>query len=889
MLIELLDRLPRFAAEHPRAVLSVAALATVAAAVLGAGIELRTSTRELVPPGDPAQARWEALQREFHDPEPLILVIEGGSPDDRRLAANRLVDRLRARPDVVQAHYRIELDWLAEHLLWLVPAPDLVAAADALGELAPREGVIEIGALADLLELLAVRLESALEAGDPAARGSEGPARLADAAALLLRLLQDPGAVLAEVPEGPRALVLARSSAADEEGYLRVADGRLVILVTRDGREDGRDGEAAFVEEVRALTAAATAGLPGLAVGLTGPPAMTADEMAAIRDDTRRTSAIAILGVGLLVFVAFHRRRYAVLGLITLAVGVVWALGAVRLELGYLNMITTALVPILVGIGIDYAAHPLSQFELERAAGYPAPEAAARAFGMTSAALTVSALTTAGAFLCFLWMDFRGFSELGLVTGVGVLLCLASSLIVLPALLAWWPRTGRNPRRPAILDRIWGPRQADWLCRWPALVLAIAAAVSVAAALGASQVRLRTGLVDLLPLDAESIRYLEAVAEDPNFSAWVNVVVADDTDDLAAQAALAAAEPSVARFESALTLLPEEPEASAGAIDRLARVANRVRIVDRPWESERLTDAVGRLEKALAGAADAAFGGGELAAAGSLETARADVASVAALLEAAPEELRSVWPGTERALVTRLAAWFDTLRTGAGISAPTLDTLPASVRERLVTRSGRLVGYLHPRDSIFEPAALAEFNRASERVDAEAVGFPVLFERMSGRITSGFAEALVLAAVLVTFLLAVTLRRPGDIVLALSPILLGTLWLVGLMGALGIDFNLANLIAIPLVLGVGIDNGVHLMHRHRLARRAPVATALAQTGRAILIASLTTMIGFGSLALASHRGMASLGLLLLLGVGACMVASVVVLPNLLALRDPVDR
>ena len=505
----------------------------------------------------------------------------------------------------------------------------------------------------------------------------------------------------------------------------------------------------------------------------------------------------------------------------------------------------------------------------------------------------VSALTTAGAFFCFLWMDFRGFSELGLVTGVGVLLCLLAALVLLPALLVWWPLTGGELRRSPALDRLWGLSRAESLCRRPGVVLGAAAILSVGAAVGAGRVELRTGLVDLLPAGAESLRYLELVVEDPNLSAWINVVTAGDLEELAAQAARASDEPTIARFESAASLLPTDPVASATAIARLDALLARARITPDPADAAALPAALARLEGALADAADAAFVGGQTTAAAELESARAEVLAGFERVQAATAADHRRWAAADRTTVQRLSLWADYLRRAAGVPAPTVSSLPGSVRDRLVTRSGRLIGYVHPRDTIFEPAALAEFNRASSRVAADAIGFPVLFERMSGRITSGFAEALGLASVLIVVLLLLDLRSPYRVALALLPVVLGTLWLVGLMGATGTTFNLANLIAIPLILGVGIDSGVHLIHRQRIESNEPIAVVLAQTGRAILIASLTTMIGFGSLVLANHRGIASLGLLLLLGVGACMVASLVVLPNLLALlassRQPSER
>jgi predicted RND superfamily exporter protein len=152
---------------------------------------------------------------------------------------------------------------------------------------------------------------------------------------------------------------------------------------------------------------------------------------------------------------------------------------------------------------------------------------------------------------------------------------------------------------------------------------------------------------------------------------------------------------------------------------------------------------------------------------------------------------------------------------------------------------------------------------------------------MSGRITSGFYRALAVGASLVLLVLLVDFRNLRDTLLAVVPLTMGILWTVGGMRLLGLQLNFANMVGVLLIIGVGIDNGVHVVHRVRLEGSEGIDVVLRHTGRAVVISSLTTMVGFGSLALADHAGLASLGKMLLLGVGACLVCSLVVLPNLM--------
>ena len=178
---------------------------------------------------------------------------------------------------------------------------------------------------------------------------------------------------------------------------------------------------------------------------------------------------------------------------------------------------------------------------------------------------------------------------------------------------------------------------------------------------------------------------------------------------------------------------------------------------------------------------------------------------------------------------------------------------------------------------------------ASLRVSEQAISFPFMFHKMSNRITTGFYRAVVAGAVLVSVILLLGFRSLRDAALAALPLAIGLVWTLGAMRLLGLSLNFANLVGVPLIVGVGIDNGVHIVHRVRLEGGAGIDVVLRRTGRAILIASLTTMVGFGSLALASHRGLESLGLLLLIGVGSCLLASIVVLPNVLVVTGRVSN
>ncbi|MDX1388719.1 MAG: MMPL family transporter, partial [Acidobacteriota bacterium] len=564
------------------------------------------------------------------------------------------------------------------------------------------------------------------------------------------------------------------------------------------------------------------------------------------------------------------------------------------LRYGYLNVVTSSFIATLIGVGVAYGIHPVSEYELEGAHTRDPKETVRKTYHRTGAPVAVAALTTATAFFSIRLMQFRGFAELGAVAGAGVLLCLAAALVTLPAVLVVygrWRHARDRRHRASTVDRIWVERAATRICRRPALVVALALVLTAVLGWFARGITFDTNLLEILPRNSESQIYFERMAMESDLSPAASVVTANDIAELRALRTRAAAEPAILRFESALQFLPEDPARSLAAIDRLATLLDRLDLPQRvgPVRSGPLEESALRLEEALAAASEDAFGAGMAAVAGSLEDARAAAEEIAALAGSAGPEEEARWTDAQ----DRLLGWgrllLSDLRRAAGTAEPDLETMPEPVRKRFVTADGRLLAYLKPHDNVFDSEVLDEYVAASRRVQESAFGFPVVFHRVAGQITSGFYNAVIIGAVLVFVILLIDFRGAREAGLAMIPLFIGMVWMLGWMGVLGLSFNFANLIAVPLVIGVGIDNGVHVIHRLRIEGERGMGEVLRHTGRAILIASLTTMIGFGSLALASHRGLESLGVMLLLGVGSCLVTATVVLPNLLVVLGKARR
>jgi predicted RND superfamily exporter protein len=245
--------------------------------------------------------------------------------------------------------------------------------------------------------------------------------------------------------------------------------------------------------------------------------------------------------------------------------------------------------------------------------------------------------------------------------------------------------------------------------------------------------------------------------------------------------------------------------------------------------------------------------------------------------------------GFDQRLASDLVADLHRLRDVATPRAITLDDLPAALRERYIGRTGKWLVRVFARDNLWDHAPLQTFVEQVRSVEPEATGKP--FGTLEGldAMKNGFQRAGFYAVLVISIILLLDFRRVGHALLALAPLGIGAILSLGVMGLFDMPFNPANMIALPLVVGVGVNYGVYVMHDYR-ARTDRAHYTLAQTtGRGILVAALASILGFGTLMLSSHRGLVGLGLLLSLGVGCSMATALAFLPAVLRLGQPRAR
>jgi hopanoid biosynthesis associated RND transporter like protein HpnN len=898
---------------RPRLVLILSAV-LVAASVWASSthLEYHTSRNDLVSPDKDYQKRWRAYLDEFGDDDDMVVVVQGKDPDRMRAALEDVAAGVRERPELFdRLFYKVDLRHLHNRALLFLPEEQIRAIRDNLGgmgDLLEVDGGFSLLAWKAIgLRLLtaeATRRVANLQPGQPL---SADDARFFGQYAAICKsadaYLADPGSYanpwgsLVERPADEKDLLA-------EPQFFFNGDGTLAFLMCRPVKEAGSFTAALkSVAALHEILAAVRQRHPHVEIGLTGMPVLETDEMAAAEHDTRLASWLAIGGVSVLFLLVYRGLAYPALTVVTLLTGTAWAMGWVTLTVGHLNILSATFAVMLIGMG-DYGVLWVMRYEHARKElGLGVRESLLHTTDHVAIGNLTAASTLALAFFAAMFADFKAVAELGFIAGCGVLLCAFACFTVLPALLMVFDRrqlkcevrgakcegqdggpvilpfTSHLAPRTSHLQDGWLPG----LWRRPGLVLALGLAVVALLGVCAVRVRYDHNLLHLQAQDLESVRWEKVLIEKTSGASWHALSTVDDSEQALALKARYEQLPEVSRVVEVATLVPPHQERK---IELLADIRHRLR---------NLPDRNDPLTHLRPSAADV----------------RGEVAALLAMLDALGEDSPLAERRTAvRALVDHLGqvdaltaaellGRFDErlaqdlrndlyrLHDVAEPQPVTVEELPPDLRERQIGKSGRFLLRVFARDCLWDFEPLEHFCDRVKTVDPQATGKP--FGTVEGlkAMKGGLERAGLYAFGVIALVLLLDFRRLGHMLIALAPLVLAVVLAVGVLGLFNIPLSPANMIAFPLILGVGVDNGVHILHDYLIRRRegmvggpAPVSRAI---GRGVLVKALTTMIGFGALMISTERGLASLGFLLALGVGCSMLTALVLLPALLQL------
>ena len=599
---------------------------------------------------------------------------------------------------------------------------------------------------------------------------------------------------------------------------------------------------------------------------LTGPVPLEDEEFATIKENAGLNATVTIAVVLFILWMALRWWRIIIAVFINLAVGLVITAAVGLLMVGTLNLMSVYFAVLFVGLGVDFGIQFSVRYRAERHNVDDLRVALIQAGRRAGAPLTLAALATAAGFLSFLPTVYKGVSELGLIAGVGMLIAFATSVTLLPALLSRF----NPPSEPHQLGyRALAP--VDSFLERHRMPILIATGIIVVAGLPLLHwLRFDFNPMNLRSAKVESVATYLDLKSNPNSGA-------NDVQLLAASPAAAEraatklrALPEVARVTTLASFIPDQQPEKLKLITDAAKtldpVLNPPTVAAPPTDAQNISminSTVGAL-KTLAG--DAKGPGAD--------AARRLAAAMTALAKADP----SVRQRAEVAFVQPLHTALDQLRELFKAQAVTAESLPPELVHQWMTASGQTRVDIAPKGDTNSNTVLERFADAVQAAEPDVAEGPISILEARRTVLVAFAEAGACALISITILLWITLRRFGDVLLTLVPLLLAVVVTLELCVIVDLPLNFANIIALPLLLGVGVAFKIYYIMAWREGQTNLLQSVLT---RAVTFSALTTATAFGSLWFSSHPGTSSMGKLLAMSLLTTMAAAALFQPILM--------
>jgi len=810
-------------------------------------LRLELAWTYLFEPDDPVVVEFEAAREKFPYPGDIAVLVDQGTAEEREAYLELLAERLAQEPETFHhILYRFDLQDFASRSLYFLNT-ELLEKLDAALE---RRGDSRGEDSSDFALRVQLKLLTDLKT------------------ALLTRGRSDLVPIwrlFADSEEGRFKESLIRLLGGERYLYTTMADGKVHALVFKGGtRGTELKAGGAEVGRIREVLEELQPFAYGLRTRLTGLPVMLYDEQQTCKQDTLRSGLLSLFFI-LAVFVAtFGGVRKPLFSAAGLVCGLGWTLAYAALTVGHLNFITVTMVSMLLGLGIDFGVHFLFRYEEERRAGHGPEEAIALTAATTGTDTLVGATATSASFLALTATQFRGVSDLGVIASGGVLLCFLSTVLILPALLGLYPNTGK----PQAALSVTLARLEGWLTTHYRAVCAITLGWLVVALFIAQKVGFRYNLLEVQAQEIASVRTERQLLRDYQTTVLSAAVLAADEEEARRLAARLRALSTVKSVGTITDLVPWGVDEKRPLVEKIVGEAQALRLPE-PLALERAEDLLSLQEK---------FQEMEAPPSGSTESPKlkeavGDVKSVLRGMQPGPiqDGLKS-FQSALRNDAARLLALLK-LQSDQPLS---VEQLPENLRIRYLSPEGYYLLTVQPALDIWERENLERFLGEVKSAGVTLVGHPVIQSHILHSFDKAFHVTPWYTLLGVFSVMLLYLRRPVLVLLSSLPTALGVLFIFSAMGLVGEHFNVVNFVALPISVGIGAVYGVHSLHRIQEMGEERILNT--STGYAILVSGLTTIAGFASLMTAHHRGMASFGMVISLGVVGNLLVSLVVLP-----------
>ena len=787
------------------------------------------------------EASWrddfDRFQAAFSDHvKTAVVVVSGSGYKQVEDAARQIEAEIRRRPDRFRAVYAGgNHPFFRDHALLYVDQAELDDVAARLAEAQPwLTAVAEDPSLRGLLKLLEQGVRN-----DPPSGFDNVVQQFQESASALLGG-DDP------------TLYWANEFFSGDDVWHRL----ISVKTNLDIGETLANAE--LVEELRAIVAEVGAP-PDVRIGITGEAALAHEEIEAAVGGVQLAGWLALGLLAAVLLVGVRSLKIIVATFTMLVVGISLTAAYAMLTVGEYNTLSVVFVVMFFGLGVDFAIHfSLRYQEAVNVGAGDIVQSLDSTVHSVGGAIFICTLTTALGFLGFWPTDYEGLADLGVISAGGMVIAGFLAFTLLPAFF-----TVFGPIKPHVMPLPSGARLVGTLIAHRGWVLGLITAAAVLALAFASQSRFDYSVLALKDPATDSMRTLRLLQRDGEATDYALLMLGEDVGAIEAVRAL----PEV---DSVITLedfVPEDQLNKLYVLEdlqwMLASALAPLRQLDSPAESE-LQAGVRSLLETIETSPD--------------RSRFADLESVLRDLAIGPASHLLIW---QQGVVANLVEELDWLRRALHVGLVTVEAVPAEIRARLTSADGEHLSIVLPAEDVADVTEMNRFIDAVQAIAPAATGRPVIERGVGGVVVASFQQAMAFALAAIAVVLLAMFQSLRHALLIMVPLGLAVLFTLALGVLLDAPLNMANILVMPLIFGLGVDSGVHVVDRYRGEGDVPHLMH-SSTPRAVVLSALTTVGAFSALALSPHAGTASIGFLLAIAVSLLLVFTVFLLPVLLS-------
>jgi len=603
-------------------------------------------------------------------------------------------------------------------------------------------------------------------------------------------------------------------------------------------------------------------------IRLTGGEVLAYEELKSVSNANLKAIPLSIILVAIILYFGLGSFRLLFACLTTLLLGLIITTGFAAITIGELNLISIAFAVLYIGLGIDFAIHMALRFKEESNASSNYSDSFRRTIKHISKPLILCAVTTTIGFYAFIPTDYRGVAELGWIAGTGMIISLVLTFTLLPALLTYIPKhTFENKKNTVgnnalkVLSTL--PYKYTKSILISTLILVIFLSLQI------NKISFDPNRLNLQDPKNESVQTYRELLKNSKTSPWEAILITEfnNTNNIKQEIEKL---PLVDKVISIHDFLPNEQEDKLIIIDEMNLLVGQLTtssLTPSITNNERL-DAIRELEKKIGEIPD-----------DDLDN-KLKVLKNNLLLLIKNDTNNLNLEDIENQLLANLLGRIKTLSDALNAKEVSLNEIPEEIYHRWVNNNKYRIKIL-PKEDLNNNYSMQKFVEQLQEYDNKVIGSPIINIEAGNAVVNAFQSALTYAFIAITLLLILLIRIKYDVVIIISSVLVGCIFTSGFMILFNIPLNFANIIGLPLLLGIGVDSGIHITERFYEEKNTQTNIYMTSSIRGVIVSTLTTVFSIGNLIFSSHQGTASMGLLLSLGLISMMIATMIILPAFL--------